>query len=180
MTSSASLKLWRRANTNKCYKVLGGEPTTLLTFNSITINKWVKLGGEVCGTEQPCEEIFLNFPHRGHSRLAKIYKFLAKMNQNVPIPCHGKENVVLFLGLLKLCSFKMKVHHRLWLKSHINLIRMIVHRNGFLHLGGGSTDPGYSVLHFLWKKNIFNRLNTLSFKKCYHLTLCFNLMELNF
>ena len=25
--------------------------------------------------------------------LAKMYKFLAKMNQNVPFPCHGQKNV---------------------------------------------------------------------------------------
>ena len=25
--------------------------------------------------------------------LQKMYKVLAKMNQNVPIPCHGKKNV---------------------------------------------------------------------------------------
>ena len=62
----------------------------------------------MCGETGPGEEkiknfprreglarFFFLFPRRGQSRLAKMYKFLAKMNQNVPIPHNGVENVIL-------------------------------------------------------------------------------------
>ena len=39
------------------------------------------------------ENFFFLFPRRGQCRLAKMYKFLAKMNQNAPIPHNGEENV---------------------------------------------------------------------------------------
>ena len=48
-----------------------------------------------------CEEMvvaggtkkFKNFPCRDQSCLTIVYKFLAKMHQNVPIPCHGAKNL---------------------------------------------------------------------------------------
>ena len=48
----------------------------------------------MCGEEQPGKEKFKFFLARASLVSPKCTNSLPKMNQNVPIPCHGEENVL--------------------------------------------------------------------------------------
>ena len=87
-----------------------------------------------------------------------------------------------FLLFLHLCQFFRELVFIVFLSLflHFFLFFKFQHFSMRLHqLAGGSTGPGYSLLCFRPKENIFNQPNNLAFiwDKCCHLTTCLHLME---